>query len=99
MTDLPNDFEETTDFTISQILRGFHTHGQGQILMTLLALMYEIYLVLITNQIFFNLLMCLIFFRLCCEQTTALCYVNIAGAMWRIIGHEFMYQRSLKSYS
>ena len=32
--------------------------------------------------------MYLIFFRLYCEQTTALCYVNVAGAMWRITGHD-----------
>ena len=39
---------------ILQTLRGFYIHGQGQILMTLSALMYEPHLILYTNQIFYQ---------------------------------------------
>ena len=37
---------------IFQILRWFYKHGQGQILMTLSALMYEPHLILSTNKKF-----------------------------------------------
>ena len=39
---------------ILQTLRGFYIHGQGQILITLSALMYEPHLILCTNQIFLS---------------------------------------------
>ena len=48
--DLPSYFKETT--CLFKILRWFYKHGQGQILMTLSALMYEPHLILSTNQKF-----------------------------------------------
>ena len=39
---------------ILQTLRGSYIHGQGQILMTLSALMYEPHVILYTNQIFYQ---------------------------------------------
>ena len=46
LNNLHNNFLETTDFTILQILRGLYKHEEGQILMILSALMYELYLFL-----------------------------------------------------
>ena len=57
---------------ILQILRGFYKHWPGQILMTILALMYELYLILITNQNFLFDDVFDIFFRLYCEQSNCI---------------------------
>ena len=79
---------------ILQILRGFYyKHGQGLILMNL----DELYLILIlpTSQKFLFVSNVFDIFPIIL-WATALCYVNVAGAMWRITGHNIHVWKVIK---